>query len=615
MAEALARKKRIPAGHKASATKTIRQIEEILTSDAPDKERLSLLRLTLNEKLETIKALDIEVIELIVEEEALAGEIEQADDYKEGVFRALIRIDRITKAPPASSSPTISVQGEVRAPPPDSRSSRVRLPKLQLRSFSGDLTKWTSFWESFKSAVHDNDDLSEVEKFNYLNSLLERAAREAVSGLALTAANYHKAVDILHKRFGCKQLIVNKHMDALLQFEAISSSQNARALRELFDNIRSHIRSLQSLGVEPESYGGLLCPVLLSKILQDLQLIVSRKISESDWNLDLLMTAIEEELAARERISASQGRPSVRKTERRTPPTATTLVSGGSTSTRTSYPCCYSDQHHSPNDCDTITQVEARKRSLRQSGRCYSCLRKGHRSRECRSTSRCRTCRGRHHTSICGASRQPGEHPPNETSVDSSSPGAASGPTTSTTTHSTLNPSAPAYEPASNSTSLCTSSKPVILLQTAVADFSNPEDPSRVQKVRIVMDCGSQRSYLTKQVKDNLSLPVIDNQHLSIAAFGSSKGEPRRCDVVRISIHTKTGDSQNIDLLVVPHICDPLAIQNVDHCSKMYPHLAHLDLADMPQDDKLQVDMLIGSDLYWQFVTVGRMGQLRLERR
>ena len=59
MAEALAKKKRIRAGHKAYATKTIRQIEDILASETPDKERLSLLLLTLNEKLETTQSIGI----------------------------------------------------------------------------------------------------------------------------------------------------------------------------------------------------------------------------------------------------------------------------------------------------------------------------------------------------------------------------------------------------------------------------------------------------------------------------------------------------------------------------------------------------------------------------
>ena len=94
---------------------------------------------------------------------------------------------------------------------------------------------------------------------------LERSAREAVSGLALTAANHQKAIDTLKGGFGCKQQI------ALLQVEAVVSSQNTRALRRLFDNISCHVRSLKSLGVESKSYGILLCPVLLNKIPTDIQ--------------------------------------------------------------------------------------------------------------------------------------------------------------------------------------------------------------------------------------------------------------------------------------------------------------------------------------------------------
>ena len=81
MTEALAKKKRIRAGHKASTTKTIRYIEEVLASDTSDKVRLSLLRLTLKEKFDTIKALDGEII--LIEDETLANEIKQADAYKE----------------------------------------------------------------------------------------------------------------------------------------------------------------------------------------------------------------------------------------------------------------------------------------------------------------------------------------------------------------------------------------------------------------------------------------------------------------------------------------------------------------------------------------------------
>ena len=46
---------------------------------------------------------------------------------------------------------------------------------------------------SFKSAIHDNTELSKVDKFNYLRSMVTHGALEAISGLILTGANYDEA--------------------------------------------------------------------------------------------------------------------------------------------------------------------------------------------------------------------------------------------------------------------------------------------------------------------------------------------------------------------------------------------------------------------------------------
>lgn len=53
--------------------------------------------------------------------------------------------------------------------------SAVKLPALDLPSFSGEILKWIEFWDSFESSVHCNSKLSPVEKLSYLNSkLLEK---------------------------------------------------------------------------------------------------------------------------------------------------------------------------------------------------------------------------------------------------------------------------------------------------------------------------------------------------------------------------------------------------------------------------------------------------------
>ena len=82
--------------------------------------------------------------------------------------------------------------------------------------------------------------------------------------------------------------------------DAVTSSHNIKGLRRLYDCIETHVRSLKSLGVESSSYGTLLASVLINKIPEELQLIVSRKNGAKDWNLDTLMVILGEELQARE---------------------------------------------------------------------------------------------------------------------------------------------------------------------------------------------------------------------------------------------------------------------------------------------------------------------------
>ena len=63
-------------------------------------------------------------------------------------------------------------------------------------------------------------------------------------------------------------------MDALLKVEAVNFCRDVRALRRLYDLKSSHIRSLKSFGVNCDSYGTLLSPVLLLRLPPKMQLNV-----------------------------------------------------------------------------------------------------------------------------------------------------------------------------------------------------------------------------------------------------------------------------------------------------------------------------------------------------
>lgn len=118
----------------------------------------------------------------------------------------------------------------------------MKLPRLTLTPFDGNYTKRCTFWDSYESAVHNNPELPDIVKFNYLQLLLQKTAKESIAGLSLTAANYKEAINILLKRFGDKSQITAKHMEALMSVEAVTSNHNLFALRRLYDTIETHVQ-------------------------------------------------------------------------------------------------------------------------------------------------------------------------------------------------------------------------------------------------------------------------------------------------------------------------------------------------------------------------------------
>ena len=441
-----------------------------------------------------------------------------------------------------------------------------------------------TFWDSFNSSIHTNPIPSSVDKFNYLASLLESTAAKAIAGLTLTAANYDEAIATLKKRFGNPQLIVNRHMEALLNVAAVSTHHDVKGLRQLHDSVEAHVRGLRALGVPPDSYAGLLTSVLVNKLPPEIRLIVSRAMTGESWDLDQVMKIFEQEVDARERASL----PSGTGTQPRTP-TAATLVAGNSPS-NTTISCVFCNQKHPSASCTQVVDVPARKEILRRAGRCYVCLKRHHLSKDCHSSIRCEDYRGRHHVTIC--------HRRAASDSDSSTPaGSARG---------TSNESSPALgrrTPVTTS-AFCASTQNSVLLQTAQLNLSNPCSSQPDTVARAIMDSGNQRTYITSRLRDELDLPVVATESLRIKTFGNTANYESSYDVVQLSVKTKDHGTLNVTALVVPTIYHPLTSQPINHSQECYDHLKGLELADTADaSDKLEVDVLIGSDLYWTLVT------------
>jgi hypothetical protein len=274
---------------------------------------------------------------------------------------------------------------------------RPKLPKLVLSKFKGNVANWTGFWDSYQVAVHDNTLLSPIDKFNYLNSLLEGAAARAIQGLSLTSANYEHAIALLKERFGKPQRVITSHMDELLKIPSCNKD-NPSSLRYVYDKISIHVIGLESLGVSADQYGSLLIPIILDKLPSEIKLQVARKATGEIWEINELLMTIQAEVEAREASDASKvhnASSSSSKTQR--PAGTTNALFSNDGKIR----CVYCQGEHYSASCQTIVNAKDRKDALKKAGRCFICLNPNHMSRDCKSTRNCRHCNNKHHQSIC----------------------------------------------------------------------------------------------------------------------------------------------------------------------------------------------------------------------
>lgn len=80
-----------------------------------------------------------------------------------------------------------------------SRESNVhlRLPVINIPSFSGNISDWPSFRDSFVSLIHENEELSDVQRFHYLKSALRGSPAQTISAIQISQIGYTTAWDAL----------------------------------------------------------------------------------------------------------------------------------------------------------------------------------------------------------------------------------------------------------------------------------------------------------------------------------------------------------------------------------------------------------------------------------
>ena len=159
--------------------------------------------------------------------------------------------------------------------------------------------------------------------------------------------------------------------------------------------------------------------------------------------------------------------------------------------------------------------------------------------------------------------------------------------------------------PSGNDSVVCyaNSSTPV-LLQTAQAVVFNPQQPDCKVKVRIILDKGSQRTYLTDNLKNTLRLPSQQKKQVSIKTIGSADERLKQVDDVAFGIELNGEPDLFLSSFTVPLIGQPLQSQPVNRVIGDNKCFSGFRLADYSTGEQnLDVDILIGSDFNWNLVT------------
>ena len=292
----------------------------------------------------------------------------------------------------------------------------IKLPKLELQKFDGNILKWQEFWDSFEASIHRNPNLQPVDKFNHLRAALKGDASVVISALELTNSNYEVAVNLLQERFGRDDLMVDAHYSALMDLPvSLNVTTNLRATCDMNEK---HLRSFKALGenVDQPHFVVLIKSKLPNMVISRME---EYKDMEEKWTVESTRKALKRYICAQEVgerqtqvIQSPEGQETAVKSQKqkafssKCPGVTTTgaLLSGNEESATDSQTRgCFNRQRkdHWSDQCKTHPTVESRKAKIK--GNCFICTKPNHLLKDCKVSKPCFHCQkvGNHHRSLC----------------------------------------------------------------------------------------------------------------------------------------------------------------------------------------------------------------------
>ena len=544
--------------------KEIAQVEDGVLNEKR-RQDISDYLVAIESKRTVITELDGKILDL-VDEEDIEEEVENATKFDLKTISGVSAVKKLIeiKVVPKEEE---TVRDVVNNPTPvRTARSGVRLPKVEPKKFLGDPTKWQQFIDTFNVAIDSNPDLSTMDKFTYLQGYVKGSAEKCIEGLPMTEANYPEALKLLKERFANPQRIATAHMSKLMKIDRVTVSRNVSELRNLYDHVESHMRALTSAGTPPEHYGPLIIPIISERLPEDIQLEISRKLGTDAWDIKEYMKIWKEEITARESVNF---KPSHTDREKERQISTESLVANVR-----SAQCVFCPEGHYPDKCHVVTDVAQRKSIIMKKRLCFRCMSSGHPFHRCKSTKTCYKCKSpRHHTAICGAEDEKKQEKKKKDEKD---------------------------EEVDTLTTLI-NARTSVLLQTAQGVVTDRSEKNRCC-VNILLDSGSQRTYITEKLVNKLKLIPVGSKRMTVKGFGDSDGKSGVYPEYRFCVKNMKRDvTMFMSGYSVPYICSSSSGEDVKKFEMMFPGLENSDFSDVCRGEG-EIHVLVGADYYWSVV-------------
>ena len=464
-----------------------------------------------------------------------------------------------------------------RSPQPDR--DGVKLPKLEVPTFSGDVTHWKSFWEQFCVSVHDRPSLTDPEKLVYLqHALKDGTAKHVIEGLSRSGEYYQEAIDCLKLRYDRPRLVHRTHVQKILEAPPLKEG-TGKELRRLHDTMQQHLRALKTLKHEPSS--SFITSVLELKLDAN-TMFEWQKHSQTSVEvphyrellefLNLRAQASETHMSEHKRPSRSEPHHFRRVTN-----LSKLIASLTASATENTGSCvlCKNNKHPLYVCPKFKSQPHDRMVSiLKENNLCLNCLRPGHFVRQCRSSHRCRKCQRPHHTLLHLEASETASSAETQQVVSPVSSNTATGLT------------------------------PRSLLMTCRVLIHAPNGSS--VEARALLDNASSASFVTERLAQNLCLPR-SSKHVSISGIAGIAHRSSSHSISHFAVSAVRSPRKKIDVtaIIVPRVTCDLPFHPVPFDAN-WRHLNDIPLADPSFGIPGRIDILLGVDVFVQVLLHGR---------